>query len=430
MKKILCLLIALLAFVLISCSQNIKTPENEKPSQGTTESGDTDQEQVNKDYLVVLTNLDDDTTVSRAISKELPLKGVLLKYQNEGLFSRDSEITLNNENAFYFEYLGEDASYFNGDKMEFNAVLYVPDCIPQAYSEGNGFNPTSGNPFWWYMSTYLNKSYNEIRSDWIGTINYLLTLRSEKLPMPKSDDVVNSWEKKDKNSLRGKKIFSYKWNEDHTYRNVKATKIEYHKEGDEWVLYCPSMLNKIYVAGGGNVLDCSINSIYWYIEAFYHKTPDEVDLMVKNGEFESFLDAQEYVEPKEYDVNVYANTIVSMILPDNIDSLLFAEIFYYKPGRLSLLDGSAVPDDNRVYYFIQDDEYIKFFFPQSLREYIEKTKGVTWNGNGSLLWWILEEIIPEDEFNSIKDCKLDRNIILKVLGTYVDSEGNLVTPSI
>ena len=111
----------------------MKSPEHEKPNQETTESEDTDQGQVNKDYLIVLTNIDDDTIVSRTISKDLPLKGVLLKYQNEGLFSKDSEITLNNKNAFYFEYLGEEASYFNGDKMEFNAVLYVPDCIPQAY---------------------------------------------------------------------------------------------------------------------------------------------------------------------------------------------------------------------------------------------------------------------------------------------------------
>ena len=429
MKKTLSILIVMLAFVLISCSPNMKSPENEKPNQETTESEDTDQGQVNKDYLIVLTNIDDDTIVSRTISKDLPLKGVLLKYQNEGLFSKDSEITLNNKNAFYFEYLGEEASYFNGDKMEFNAVLYVPDCIPQAYSDGNGFNPNSGNPFWWYMSTYLNKSYNEIRSDWVGTINYLLTLRSEKLPMPKAEDVVNSWEKKDNNSLMGKRIFSGKWNEDHTYRNVKATKIEYHKEDDEWVLYCPSMLNKIYVAGGGNVLDCRINSIYWYIETFYHKTPEEVDLMVKNGEFESFLDAQEYVEPKESDVNVYANTIVSMILPDNIDSLFFADIFYYKSGRLSLLDGSTVPDDNRI-YFIQEGENIKFFFPQSLRDYIERANGMTWTGTGDLLWSLLREILPKDVYDGITDHKLPRDIILKVLGTYVDSEGNLVTPSI
>ena len=418
MKKTTWLLIALLTFLLISCSSNIKTPENNN------------QKQENTDYLIVLTNLDDNTTInSREISREVKLKGVLLKYQHEGLFSNNSEIKLENKNAFYFEYLGEDASYFNGDKMEFNAVLYVPDCIPQAYLDGNGVNPTSGNPFWWYMSTYLNKNINEIRNDWIETINYLLTLRSEKLPMPKAEDVTSNWEKKDKNSLRGKKIFSGKWNEDHTYRNVKVTKIEYHKEGDEWVLYCPSMLNKIYVAGGGNILGYRHNSVYWYIETYYHKTPDEVDLMVKNGEFESFLDAQEYVEPKESDVNVYANTIVSMVLPDNVDSLLFADLFYYKPGRLSLSDGSSVPDNSRI-YFIQDGEYIKFFFPQSLREYIEKTNNVTWIGDGRLLWWILQDILPSEEYNSITEYRLNKKIIEKLLGTYIDSEGNLVTPSI
>lgn len=418
MKKTPWLLIALLTFLLISCSSNIKTPENNN------------QKQENTDYLVVLTNLDDDTKVnSREISREVKLKGVLLKYQHEGLFSNNSELKLENKNAFYFEYLGEDASYFNGDNMEFNAVLYVPDCIPQAYLDGNGFNPTSGNPFWWYMSTYLNKNFNEIRNDWIGTINYLLSLRSEKLPIPNSEDVTSNWEKKDNTSLFNYKVYGYKWNEEKTSRSIEATKIEFKKEGDEWVLYCPSMLNKIYVAGGGNILGYGPNSIYWYIETYYHKTPDEVDLMVKNGEFESFLDAQEYVEPKESDVNVYANTIVSMVLPENIDSMLFADIFYYKPGRLSLSDGSAIPDDNRI-YFIQEGEYIKFFFPQSLREYIEKTKNVTWNGNGSLLWWLLQIILPQNANNVITDHNLDRSTILKILGTYVNSEGNLVTSSI
>ena len=118
-----------------------------------------------------------------------------------------------------------------------------------------------------------------------------------------------------------------------------------------------------------------------------------------------------------------------MILPDNIDSLFFADIFYYKPGRLSLLDGSTVPDDNRI-YFIQEGENIKFFFPQSLRDYIERANGMTWTGTGDLLWSLLREILPKDVYDGITDHKLPRDIILKVLGTYVDSEGNLVTPSI
>ena len=415
MKKTPWLFIALLTFLLISCSANIKTPENNN------------QKHENTDYLIVITNLDDDTIVSRAISKELPLKGVLLKYQYEGLFSKDSDIKLDNENAFYFEYLGEDASYFNGDKMEFNAVLYVPDCIPQAYSDGNGVNPTSGNPFWWYMSTYFNKNINEIRNDWIETINFLLSLRSEKLPMPNSKDVTSNWGNKN-NSLKDIKIDSYKWNEDKTSKPA-VTKIEYKNVDYEWVLYYPPMLEKIYVAGGGNIKDRGVNSIYWYIETYYHKTPEEVDSMLQNGQLESFLDAQVYIEPKDTDVNVYANTIVSMVLPDNVDSLLFWDEFYYKPGRLSLSDGSSVPDNSRI-YFIQDGEYITFFFPQSLREYIEKTKNVTWIGNGNLLWWILQDILPSEEYNSITEYRLNKKIIEKLLGTYVDSEGNLVTPSI
>lgn len=415
MKKTPWLFIALLAFLLISCSANIKTPENNN------------QKHENTDYLIVITNLDDETVVSRAISKELPLKGVLLKYQHEGLFSNDSEIKLDNKNAFYFEYLGEDASYFNKDKMEFNAVLYVPDCIPQAFSDGNGVDPTSGNPFWWYMSTYFNKNINEIRNDWIETINFLLSLRSEKLPMPNSEDVKSNLGNKN-NSLKDIKIDSYKWNEDKTFKHA-ATKIEYKKVDFEWVLYYPPMLEKIYVAGGGNIKDRCVNSIYWYIDTYYHKTPAEVDLMVQNGQLESFLDDQVYIEPNDTDVNVYSNTIVSKVLPDNVNFLFFENEFYYKPGRLLLSDGSTVPDNSRI-YFIQDGEYIKFFFPQSLREYIEKTNNVTWIGNGQLLWWILEKILPLEEYNSITECRLNKKIIEKLLSTYIGTEGNLITPSI
>ena len=150
--------------------------------------------------------------------------------------------------------------------------------------------------------------------------------------------------------------------------------------------------------------------------------------MIQNEQLESFLDAKVYIEPKDADVNVNANTIVSMILPDNIDSLYFDNEFYYKPGRLSLSDGSAVPDNSRI-YFIQDGESIQFFFPQSLREYIEKTKNVTWNGNGNLLWWILQDILTTEEYNSITECRLNKNILEKLLGTYIDSEGKLVKPS-
>lgn len=73
---------------------------------------------------------------------------------------------------------------------------------------------------------------------------------------------------------------------------------------------------------------------------------------------------------------------------------------------------------------------VSFFLPQSLREYIEKTNNVTWIGDGQLLWWILEKILPPKEYDSITEYRLNKKIIEKLIGTYVNSEGNLVTPSI
>ena len=133
--------------------------------------------------LILISNVDKDENVetrsleSEDILSNLKIKGVLLKYHSEGLYSRnsyfsafydDSNKQFRNPNAFYLEYLGKIEETHYG--MEFNYVLYVPEVIKTTYAKGNGKNPESGNPFWWYMQTYYGKDMDMIRSDWPSTL--------------------------------------------------------------------------------------------------------------------------------------------------------------------------------------------------------------------------------------------------------------------
>ena len=125
-------------------------------------SGDASTENVAEedDYLEVISNLETNgTPIARSIgslAEAPPITGVLLKFHNEGLYDPNNSFfagKFNNKNAFYLEYLYEDKETWYG--MKFNYVLYVPDKIQKAYQNGNGRNPDSGNPFWWYRRSPL-----------------------------------------------------------------------------------------------------------------------------------------------------------------------------------------------------------------------------------------------------------------------------------
>lgn len=162
--------------------------------------------------LVLISNIDEEGNVATRtlegedILSNLQIKGVLLKYHSEGLYSRrdsyfkafydDRKSQFRHPNAFYLEYLGTttETTHYG---MEFNYVLYVPEIIKTTYAEGNGKNPTSGNPFWWYMQTYYGKNMNMVRNDW-PTALLQLFLNKDGLVMPNSKDVKGSWIKSSK----------------------------------------------------------------------------------------------------------------------------------------------------------------------------------------------------------------------------------------
>lgn len=155
--------------------------------------------------LILISNIDEEGNVATRslegvdILNNLNVQGVLLKYHSEGLYSDNSYFSVfydkdnrkfRNPYAFYLEYLGEIKENRKGKK--YNYVLYVPNIIQTAYIKGEGKNPTSGDPFWWYMQTYYGKDINVIRRDWPSALLQLF-LNKDGLVMPNSKDVTGSW---------------------------------------------------------------------------------------------------------------------------------------------------------------------------------------------------------------------------------------------
>ena len=113
--------------------------------------------------------------------------GVLLKHSSEGAYN--STVFSKDPNTFsIFCLFG--AHGFNGDKMEFNYVLYVPEDIYAKYKAANGKNPTSGNPFWWYMVTYYKLDVNTISTNWPAIIDTLCN--QTKCPEAQTKD-IGTW---------------------------------------------------------------------------------------------------------------------------------------------------------------------------------------------------------------------------------------------
>ncbi len=116
-----------------------------------------------------------------------PIVGVLLKFTSEGAY--DTEVYPRDANTFAI-YCLFDEHGLDGDGMEFNYVLYVPQDIQDQYRAGGGANPSSGDPFWWYMKTYFGASLQVIKGDWAPNIEFLCGLT--ECPKANSADVATS----------------------------------------------------------------------------------------------------------------------------------------------------------------------------------------------------------------------------------------------
>ena len=120
----------------------------------------------------------------RELPQGEPIIGVLLTFTSDGPYS--NEVYSKDDDAFSIYCLFDDHG-INGDGMEFNYVLYVPEDIKNQYILGNGRHPQSGNPFWWYMATYFGSSLSVIKGDWYTVINMLCS--NNDLPKANCADI-------------------------------------------------------------------------------------------------------------------------------------------------------------------------------------------------------------------------------------------------
>lgn len=245
-------------FVFVSCSQDVSLNEDE--------------------HLVVISNVGSiSNEASKVLGEGAPIEGVLLKYHNEGLYGT-SEFDLSNPNAFYLEELKDTESTWYG--MKFNYVLYVPDCIQRVYKSGLGVNPNSGNPFWWYMSTYYDMNLSQIENDWNRALNILLENRSF-LSRPIATDVGKEWygssspEKSkiyDVSEIHSKVVgFILSSYDGDSFYAIDNYDLKKTKNGYEYnfTLYYPNSIRDAYKAGNGKN-PTSGNPFWWYVSTYYN----------------------------------------------------------------------------------------------------------------------------------------------------------------
>jgi hypothetical protein len=172
MKKFAILIVAALFMFFWSCSPAI-TPSTSTylPSTSTTYG-------LYKNFGAIS---------AKGVQDGTPFIGVLLKFSGEGNYN--STVKPYASDVFSLYCLFSDIGV-NGDGMQFNYVLYVPQDIQDQFTVGGGTNPASGDPFWWYAFTYLGLSITEINTNWPSALNRLLT--STSLPKANSTDVIGA----------------------------------------------------------------------------------------------------------------------------------------------------------------------------------------------------------------------------------------------
>lgn len=406
--------------------------------------------------LILISNVDKDENVetrsleSEDILSNLKIKGVLLKYHSEGLYSRnsyfsafydDSNKQFRNPNAFYLEYLGKIEETHYG--MEFNYVLYVPEVIKTTYAKGNGKNPKSGNPFWWYMQTYYGKDMNMIRSDWPSALLQLF-LNKDGLVMPNSKDVKgswNGWNTSNSNNNESDNLISdignyYLENErsqsPETFMYFKDAVRTSKKNEQKAHIIMPSEVRYIYFSGSG--IDSNYDSLIWYFETYYKVKKDDLLKAYKNGTigtlFEECYKKYGYIEPKPTDVNTILNVVD---VTRNIDSFKdkspkFKDARIYRAGILIDESGAVIEDCDRIYFeYFENENRVFIYLPEKyveqMKEYCKKNnKKFSYNGN--LIWNYLNDFCGRTREEGEGDNKyVIQGKYIECLANYRASEG-------
>ena len=347
------------------------------------------EENVDDTPLRVISNIGESGT--REL-EDVSVSEVLLRFHSEGLYEGGSSFTLDDPYAFYVDYIGENEKNHTDYGMYFNTVLYVPDVIRTVYDAMGGKDPDSGNPFWWYMDTFLGKDLNEIRSSWKTCIDELLSEEGKELPYPKSgNEEDEKWRK------RSSFIQYSPYNFDSSSTPVTKPAYEYvYVEGhwDGMLLFLPSSLVRSYLERGGDYIN-NTEAFYWYMDRYKGVGRDEIDRMVENGGLSSYLKDLDYTAPVKGDgVTVDENcyTIVSTSISNQSSGegkILSAVYTYGDVNNLQFRDGRTVSDRERLYFV--DSGYNSFiaFVPESFCTRLKEVTGYEWDGASADLFFAL-----------------------------------------
>lgn len=436
-------LIVLFSLVLVACDGILDFLDSDGQ-----DSDDTTSVVQNEDTLAVYTNIaDDGTVISRGLGNQVAMPevhGVLLKYHNEGLYSYNNSFFKNefnqstgkfkHENAFYLEYLGNDEETWYG--MTFNYVLYVPSIIQETYEEGGGINPKSGNPFWWYMSTYYGRDINNVRSNWADTVALLQKHKVNGVRKPHKEDVRGIWSiSYNGNATNNQGIkfnrnigfFYYDENEDQL---IFAERILYYAEpvptteggSALYQIFIPMEIDEAYSAGSG--VHNSFDALMWYFEKYYNTSQEDVVTAYRNGTFGDLLEScysqYGYIEPSAYDVDcLVQHQTVQNSYSGELKGL--SHVYYYIPGTLKLEEGTIVEDCERVFIQINND-YVTIYVPESYVSQMKaecEQRGLPFRFNGNLVWYYFSWILN----HSCENYPAMTEAEIRMLFQYRASEG-------
>ncbi len=385
MKKTVMLLMTALLVLLLSCE--VAAPGAD--SQDNTKGESSGNESSSEPTLRVITNI---TEGARAL-EDTDVSEVLLRFHSDGLFEGKSDFTLDDPCAFYVDYIGENESYHTDYGMSFNTVLYVPDVIRTVYDDMGGKDPESGNPFWWYMYTFLSKDLTEIRSSWKESVEELLGEEGKALPYPKKGNRSDEkWRKRSSFIQYSPFYFSGNTTSPVTKPLYEYLKVEGHWDG--MMLYLPASLVDAYLERGGDYIN-NTEAFYWYMAKYKNVDRDEIDRMVKEGKLEDYLGNLEYTAPQEDDgvtVDELCHTVVATNITNRGNGKgrrLMAVYSYGENNILQFRDGRLVSDRNRLYFVDSGPEDFICFVPESFEEKLESEGYSVTAGTGDLFWNLL-----------------------------------------
>ena len=182
---------------------------------------------------------------------------------------------------------------------------------------------------------------------------------------------------------------------------------------NRYILYYPACIYDEYEAGGGYAEIGS--ALDWYLST-YHKD-FEYDNLYRVDDTKVFFDnlfALEWVEPSSEDVSL--NITRTEVLSDT--SLISSEAKWYSftlyNGNMLSLNGTAITEENGI-YFRNCDDYVIIYYPMIIEEMYEKTNGSN-TGSGDPFWYYLSIYFPSLN-RGYDNCQ---EVVKTLVGGYVE----------